>query len=267
VTGELSVSIVTPTLNAQRYLGQCLASVSDQAASLEQLIVDGGSSDATETIARAHGARFVSLPGLKQAAAINAGLRLASGDVVAWLNADDAYVPGSLTKVVRLFGTTSQIDVIFGDCEFIDQQGRLLWCLRPGPYDFNRLLRKGNYLAQPAVFLRKRVFERTGYLDETLDFGMDYDLWLRLRDFNVYYVNEVLAQFRWHTDSKSARHPLGNWREGMAVIRRNGGGWTPALAYAFGRMLVSVVKTNGIRGVQYLLRANSEPQKRTTPAR
>jgi glycosyltransferase involved in cell wall biosynthesis len=85
-----SISIVTPTLNAERYLGECLASVRSQAQpELEHLVVDGGSIDGTEAIARRGGARWIVRPGLKQAAAINVGLRMAVGDIVAWLNADD----------------------------------------------------------------------------------------------------------------------------------------------------------------------------------
>jgi glycosyltransferase involved in cell wall biosynthesis len=244
---DLSISIITPTLNAERYLAECLISVHAQHyVGLEHIVVDGGSADATEQIARANGAEFVLRGGLRQAAAINSGLQLARGEVVAWLNADDEYAAGCLARVVGVFAADAELDVVYGDCEVIGVDGEHLWHERPGAYDFRRLLQRGNYLAQPAVFLRKRVFDRIGYLDDALDYGMDYDLWLRVRDLQISYVPHVLARFRWHSDSKTARHPLGNWREGLAIARRNGGGWTPALAYSFARMLLTVAKTRAL---------------------
>jgi glycosyltransferase involved in cell wall biosynthesis len=256
---DLSISTVTPTLNAERYLSACVASLREQDyGPLEHLVVDGGSTDRTQEIVRSTSAIWLARPGMKQAAAINIGLRTARGEIVSWLNADDLYPPGSLARVAGLFGAAPELDVVYGDCDVIDENGAQLWHERPGPYDFRRLLRGGNYLAQPAVFLRKRVFDRVGYLDESLDYGMDYDLWLRMRELRVMYVPHVLAMFRWHTDSKSARHPLANWREGIAIVRRNGGSWTPSLAYAFGRMLLTVARTNVHRGALRIMAARGQ---------
>jgi GT2 family glycosyltransferase len=162
--------------------------------------------------------------------------------VVAWLNADDAYAPGALALVADRFAAEQTLDVLIGDCAVVDPCGKPLWYQRPGPYDFQRLLRRGNYLAQPAVFLRRRVLDSTGLLDESLEYAMDYDLWLRLRRARVAYVPRVLATFRWHPGSKTARNTRGNWREIMRIVRRYGGGWTPHLAWAYGRALVSLAK-------------------------
>jgi glycosyltransferase involved in cell wall biosynthesis len=233
---DLTISIVTPTLNAERYLAQTLASIRAQAwTRLEHLVVDGGSSDATEQLVRASGAIWLSRPGLKQTAAINTGLRLARGDIVAWLNADDLYVPGSVAYVAAQFAAAPELDIVFGDCDVIDADGNQLWRIRPGPYDFQHLLGRGNSMAQPAVFLRKRVFEQVGYLDETLDFGMDFDLWLRLKGRQVAYVPRVLAAFRWHATSKTATNVLGNWDELLTIVRRHGGNWTLPLAWSYAR--------------------------------
>src|SRR6266567_1388899 len=109
---SVAISIVTPTLNAERFVGECLASVeAQQLATVEHLIVDGGSTDRTEAQVRASRATWLPRPGLRQSAAINAGLRAASGDVVAWLNADDLYTPGSLTSVAEAFAADSELDV------------------------------------------------------------------------------------------------------------------------------------------------------------
>lgn len=247
-----TVSIVTPTLNAERYLRTCLASVRAQdVPSLEHLIVDGGSSDATAAIASdVGGVTWLDRPGLNQATALNEGLRRAAGDVVAWLNADDAYPPGAVKFVVEQFAQDPALDVLFGDCDVVGAQDQYLWRITPGRYDFRRLLRRGNYLAQPAVFLRSRVFEQVGLLDPSLEYGMDYDLWLRLRGLRVRYVPRVLATFRWHPTSKSATSQLAAWREIPIVVRRYGGRWTPELAWAYFRCRLTLARTRLARTVQ-----------------
>jgi glycosyltransferase involved in cell wall biosynthesis len=230
-----SISIVTPTLNAERYLEQCLVSVGAQAPNLEHLVVDGGSTDRTMELVIERGATWLSRPGLTQAAAINAGLHAARGDIVAWLNADDVYPPGSLEFVVEQFQAYQSVDVLYGNCDVIDARGKLLWRVEPGPYSFRRLLERGNTIGQPAVFLHRSVFERVGYLDESLEFGMDYDLWLRLRGQRVMYVPRVLAAFRWHTSSKTAQNSRRSWHEAITIVRHHGGDWTPYLAWTFAR--------------------------------
>ncbi|MGI9147963.1 MAG: glycosyltransferase family 2 protein [Chloroflexota bacterium] len=240
---DLPISIITPTLNAERYLAECLLSVRVQGwPNLEQLVVDGGSVDATEALVRASEACWFPRPGLRQSAAINAGLRRARGEVVAWLNADDLYTPGSLAYVAERFATEPELEVVFGDCQVIDATGQPLWRMQPGPYDFNTLLRRGNSIAQPAVFLRKRVFEQVGYLDDTLEFGMDYELWLRLRGHKVTYVPRVLAAFRWHSASKTATNLYANWDELLRIVRRHGGGWTPWLAWLYARARITLAR-------------------------
>jgi glycosyltransferase involved in cell wall biosynthesis len=240
---NLLISIVTPTLNAERYLAECLQSVRSQGwPDLEQLVVDGGSTDGTERLVRASDAVWLPRLGLKQAAAINAGLHLARGGVVAWLNADDLYMAGTVAYVAQRFTSEPDLDVLFGDCQVIGASGRPLWRLKPGPYDFKSLLRRGNSVAQPAVFLRKRVFEQVGYLDETLDFGMDYELWLRLRQLRVAYTPRILAAFRWHSASKTATNLYGNWDELLRIVRRHGGDWTPWLAWLYARARLTLAR-------------------------
>jgi glycosyltransferase involved in cell wall biosynthesis len=226
-------------------LADCLQSVQQQGVpDLQHLVVDGGSSDATARIARSgQGVVWLERRGTNQSQAINAGLRAATGEILAWLNADDTYLPGALAFAQAHFSQDHTLDALYGDCKVVDEQNRPLWCIRPGAYSFRRLLRGGNYLAQPAVFLRKRVFERAGYLDESLQYGMDYDLWLRLRGLRIAYVPKAMAAFRWHAASKSASGQLGGWTEIQTIVRRYGGGWTPELGWAYVRCLVSIAKS------------------------
>jgi glycosyltransferase involved in cell wall biosynthesis len=246
-------SIVTPTLNAERYLAECMATVQAQHyPNLEHIVVDGGSSDRTEQIAREHGARWISRPGLNQTAAINAGLRVARGELVAWLNADDLYAAGTFFLVAERFYSESKLDVLYGDCSVIDADGNFLWRIEPGAYDFKRLLSRGNSLAQPAVFLRKRLFDQVGYLDESLEYAMDYELWLRLARSRVVYLPCLFAAFRWHKESKTARNPHENWSELLAIVRRHGGGWTPYLIWSYLRAHFTIARQTARRTVRTL---------------
>jgi glycosyltransferase involved in cell wall biosynthesis len=266
---SLGFSIVTPTLNAATYLADCLDSVQTQGCpELEHLVVDGGSVDGTEAIARARAdVRWVDLPRSNQSRAINYGLQRACHDIVAWLNADDTYVPGALAAVADCFADDPELDVLFGDCDGVDPQGRFLWHIRPGAYDFRRLLGTGNYLAQPASFFRRRVFERIGYVDETLEFGMDFELWLRLRECRVRYLPRTLATFRWHPQSKCATNQAGEWRDDLMIIRRYGGNWTPELGWAFIRCLMTMAKDAILQQVASAReRVRYRQEDRVTPA-
>jgi glycosyltransferase involved in cell wall biosynthesis len=238
----LGVSVVTPTLNAAVFLTGCLESIRYQAcATVEHIVVDGGSTDSTVALARAAGdIVYVECRGSNHVRAINEGFRAANGQILAWLNADDEYTPGTLRIVQDRFEADPALDVMYGDCDVYDLGTRLLWREVPGPYDFHRLLRRGNYLAQPAVFMRRRVLDRVGYLDESFEYGMDYEFWLRLRSCRVQYVPGVLAIFRWHAGSKTALNQFGSWRDVVRASQRHGGGWTPALAWSFSRMLFTV---------------------------
>jgi glycosyltransferase involved in cell wall biosynthesis len=246
-----SISIVTPTLNAATYLDRCLASVQEQSVGqLEHFVVDGGSTDRTaEIVQHAPGVTWLSRPGSSQTQAINEGLRRATGDIVAWLNADDLYAPDALAFVLDRFARDPSLDVLYGDCEVIGEHDEPLWSERPGPYDFRRMLRRGNYIAQPAVFLRRTVFDQLGYLDDSLEYAMDYEFWLRLKGRRFVYVPRQLAYFRWHAASKSARGQLQGWREFLRIVSRHGGGWTPEIVWACARTLVTVGRLQVIHSI------------------
>ncbi len=208
---------------------------------VEHIVVDGGSRDETVAIVQSSpGTRLLERHGANQSRAINEGFRAARGQVLAWLNADDEYAPGALRCVTEQFMTRPDLDVLIGDCEVIGSDGKLRWTIRPGRFDMHRLLTRGNYLGQPAVFLHRRAIDRVGYLDEAFEYAMDFEFWLRLGACRVDYTPRVLARYRWHPSSKTARNQLQNWRELLRAIRRHGGGWTVPLVWSFLRMLVTL---------------------------
>ena len=145
--------------------------------------------------------------------AINKGLRLASGEIVAWLNADDRYHPGALKRVAQVMAAYPDKALCFGACRIIGEEGREI---RRGitrfkeaffPISSQFTIQCLNYISQPAMFFRRSALKAAGYLREDLVAAWDYDLTLRLwRQGGAAHVPGLpLSDFRWHPGSISAR--------------------------------------------------------------
>src|SRR5580704_9036975 len=130
---DLSLSIVTPSLNQGTFIGEALLSVHSQNyGSLEHLVIDGGSSDITISILRRYAdeerwshLHWISEPDRGQGDALNKGFSRTKGDVVGWLNSDDRYRPGCFERVVEVFQKYPEVDVVYGDYTCIDETGRV----------------------------------------------------------------------------------------------------------------------------------------------
>lgn len=205
------ISVVTPSLNQGAYLPECLESV--HGVGVEHLVIDGGSrDDTTQILASRHQGYWVSEPDNGQTHAINKGLARAQGDILAYLCADDFLEPGALAAVARCFEDTS-VDVVHGDGYFLEGNSGWKRRKRTGAFHRDRLLR-GNFLIQPAVFWRRRVYERFGPLDERLRYCMDHEYWLRISDTTRWeYLPIPLATSRLHAGAKTSRELGRAWEE------------------------------------------------------
>jgi GT2 family glycosyltransferase len=200
-----SFSIVTPCLNAARTLPTTLESVSSQDyPSVEHIIVDGGSTDGTlDLLERSQDTRWVSEPDRGLSDAVNKGVRMAKGDLIGWLNADDLYRPGALAIVAEAFASQPSAEWAFGRCGIIDENERAIrsavtayknFFLRR--YSF-RLHLTHNFVSAPATFVKRSAFDQVGLFDERFKYSMDYDVWLRLgRRGRPIFVDAELAAFR-----------------------------------------------------------------------
>ncbi len=233
ITEYPKISIVIPSLNQGKYIEATIRSVLLQEyPSLELLVFDGGSEDETITVLKKYGDRlhWISQKDNGQTDAINQGLRKASGEIVSYLNADDLLLPGSLMRVAQEFIMRHDTLWLTGRCRIIDQKDREIRRLITLYKNFLLLtnsryaLMVTNYISQPATFWRRSAMEQAGWLDENLQFVMDYDYWFRLWMLAPPQIVPCeLAAFRVHAQSKttSAGHMEKYVGEEAKVLARN----------------------------------------------
>ena len=207
MNSPLKVSIVTPSFNQAAYLEACIRSVLDQDhPDIEYIIMDGGSTDSSpEIIQRYAGslAYWVSRPDGGQSAAINEGLRHAGGDIWGWMNADDAYLPGAVSRAVSKMAAEPEIDILYGDCTWVDKDGTVFSEHRSHSFSIRELLLGTADIPTGSAFFRRRVLDRIGGLDESLHFVMDIEYWLRARDCSFVHLPEMFSLYRAHPSAKT----------------------------------------------------------------
>lgn len=201
------VTIITPSFNQAKYLRYTIESVLNQDyPSIEYIIVDGGSSDGSQEIIKSYSDRlswWVSEPDQGQADAINKGFQRAKGDIVAWLNSDDMYLPRTISEVVRVFQNYPDAGMIYGDAVSSDKDGRLLNELRFDSWHLEEFL-EFNIICQPAVFMKRSILEDSGFLDLSYHFFLDHHLWIRIaRETKLIHYPQIWAVSRYHDQAKN----------------------------------------------------------------
>jgi glycosyltransferase involved in cell wall biosynthesis len=213
-------------LNAARFVETAIESVlSQDYARIEYIIMDGGSTDGTLQILKRYEDRVTLVSGRDGGAAdaIRRGFELSSGNILGWLNADDAYLPGAISAAVRGFESHPDAAVIYGGATWIDQSGE---SIAPYPVrDFDRsLLARECFVCQPASFFRRDAFENVGGIDPGLHLTFDYELWIRLaRTYRFQRIDRDLALSRMHAANKTLGQRRETFRETFRVLRRHYG--------------------------------------------
>jgi glycosyltransferase involved in cell wall biosynthesis len=209
VTGTLErplVSILTPSFNQARWLVDNVRSVACQTyPHIEHIVMDGGSTDGSAEVlaAAGPGVRWKSEPDRGQSHALNKAVAESSGEIIGWINSDDAYFDCRVVEeVVDFFGRHPEADVAYGHTAYVNADGRILhyfWA----PGFSRRLLELYDYLVQPAVFFRRRALD-DHLADESFEFAMDYELWLRLAQVRRFArFDRVIAIDRVQPERKS----------------------------------------------------------------
>lgn len=228
----LSFSVITCTLNSEPYIGQCIESVAQQTyGDLEQVFVDGGSDDGTLERIQAVGGRSRWVTGVRGGIsnAMNEGVRLADGDVIAHLHGDDFYLgPDVISRVSNELQKTGARWLFGRIVSSIDgQQVPPTWAM---PQYSRRQLLSANIIAHPAVFMRRDLFLQAGGFDTRLRYAMDYDLWLRVsRLAPPVYLASHLAAFRRHAGGASTANAMAAFEEDHQVRLRYVAGGLPRL--------------------------------------
>lgn len=221
----MSFSVVVPSFRQARFIRATIDSLLAQNRDdLEILVYDGGSDDGTVEILESYGdrIRFVSRPDEGQTDAINQGLHEARGDILAYLNSDDVYLPGALDCVARHFQENPESLAVYGGAWHLHEDGSNMERYPTELWNYPRLL-EVCYLCQPAVFWRREVMERHGTFDDRLNWAMDYDYWLRVgRSIRFDYLDDaVLAGSRLHGDTKTLSQRVKVHEEILRVVMRH----------------------------------------------
>jgi glycosyltransferase involved in cell wall biosynthesis len=203
------ISIVTPSYNQAKYLRRTIESVLSQQVDLEYIIVDGCSTDGSVAILKEYDsvARVIVEKDSGQSDAIAKGFALASGEILAWLNSDDMYLPQALSRVISAYQEGNEF--LFGNVYIVDSEDALLRKRVAIPVSFDDLYYGQYIIPQEATFFSKRLYLACGGLDKSLHYAMDYDLWLRMAALQQpSRLDHYLSCFRYHRGQKSSRTDL-----------------------------------------------------------
>jgi glycosyltransferase involved in cell wall biosynthesis len=215
---------VTPSFNQAGFIEETLRSVLLQDyPDLEYIVIDGGSTDGSREIIGRYGsglAHWVSEPDGGAADALARGFERSTGDILAYLNADDVYQPGVLRAAAAFFRKHPDCDVLFGDTYWIDAASRIVAERRQTPFLPEGYLYGGADLQQPSTLWRRRAFVAAGGIDPSYRFAFDTDLFFRFvaNQARFRHLKRVFASFRLHPDAKSSRE-VDVCREELSRIR------------------------------------------------
>lgn len=219
------ITVVTPSFNQGRYIEETIRSVLMQGyPNLEYVIMDGGSTDESVAIIKKYETsltRWVSRKDEGQSCAINQAWAESTGDILAYLNSDDVYEPGVLTRVAEYFTGHPEVDLVYGDHSYMDEDSRVYGEFRAPDVQLNTLL-LGNYVSQPSVFIRRSAWRKIGPLNNDLHYVMDYDYWIRaaLAGLNFAKSGTRHARMRIHAVSKTTGSEHKSWQECVQVLER-----------------------------------------------
>jgi len=203
------ITIVTPSFNQAHFIEETINSVlSQNYPNLEYIIIDGGSKDNTINIIKKYEkylSYWISEPDKGQSDAINKGFHRSTGDILHWLNSDDLLVPGALQTIAEYFMNNPDIGCVIGDQEVIDEKGNTLMVRKVVPFHFRTALFTASLVPQPSAPFTREAWLKTGDLDITLQYQMDFEYYLRMAKKGVKFgiIPKTLSKFRIHSDSKT----------------------------------------------------------------
>ena len=205
------VSIVTPSYNQGEYIEDTIKSVLAQDyPNLEYIIIDGGSTDNSVEIIKKYADKYdfiqwVSEKDRGQSHAINKGFKRSSGEIVAWLNSDDVYEENAINNQVKVLNDNPEIMLVFGDAIIEDEETGIKEKFATAEeFDYYRLIHIRHMIMQPTTFWRRKLFDKIGYLNESLYYTMDWEFWIRAgKNHKILYNPVVIAKAKDYKTTKT----------------------------------------------------------------
>lgn len=223
------VTIVTPSYNQGRFIRATVESVlSQDYPHIEYIVMDGGSTDETASVVQEYAGRltWISEKDRGQSHAINKGFQRAKGSIVAWINSDDLLLPGAVRRAVEALQAHPEYGAVYGEGYTIDYDGQIKGRFAfTEPFNLWKLVHHTDYILQQSVYFRKSVLDEVGLLDESLHWGMDWDILIRIaKRYPLGYVPEYQGCLREYETAKSFAGGAARFRELAALLRRHGAG-------------------------------------------
>ena len=216
------VTVVTPNYNYQDYISETIYSVLNQDyPNIEYIVVDDGSTDDSvnviQNILLEHpkSFRFIQQKNSGQSVALNHGFKKSNGEILCWLNSDDLLEPSAISISVDFLERHKDVDLVFGERIDIDSKGNILRINR-GSFWGKLHFRFNQPNAQEVSFWRREIFFKSGMIDESYQFCMDYELFIRFDKIGkITFLPIHLGFFRYHHESKSVKVKNNRWDLGI----------------------------------------------------
>lgn len=224
---EPLVTVITPSFNQGKYIEETIKSVLNQTYdNIEYIVMDGGSTDNTIEILKKYEGRikFFSEKDKGQTDAINKGFKMAKGEIVGWINSDDILESEAIKWSVEEFLKNDKLAITYGNIMYIDENSLAKTDVkleRKPVITRDKLLHKNPDIIQPGSFYSHKLVQKVGYLDEKLNYVMDYDLFIKLLTLgDIKFIDKLLAKFRLHNESKTVSENHNFSREIYEVIKK-----------------------------------------------
>ena len=233
------VTVITPSFNQARFIRATIESVlSQDYPNIEYIIVDGGSTDGTSGVVAPYSNRltFISEKDRGQADAINKGLRMASGSIVAYLNSDDLFLPGAVSAAVAALAANPELGAVYGEGYRIDADGNVIARFEVTE-EFNlwKLVNVSDYILQQTVFWRRSVFDTIGFFDLDLHYGLDWEILMRTgKRYVMEYIPQFMGCLREYPEAKTSAGGAQRFREIARILRAHSSYRFPPAYFIYG---------------------------------
>jgi glycosyltransferase involved in cell wall biosynthesis len=254
----MKISIITPSYNQGRFIEDAIQSVLKQEYNnIEHIIIDACSSDDTvERLKKYPHLKWVSEPDNGQSDALNKGFKMATGDIICWLNSDDFYLPGAFQKVVNIL-SSSTIHGVYSNIIFSDKEGRKISQFKSHiPVRWLSVFH--HFVYSESFFFKRQILDDNVLIDSDFQMVMDMEFVAHIltRGYKLKYVNDYFASFRWHDTNKSLSSPKIKeitYVESVKIFNRYNKLITLNPYNKLSQLFFNGI-TNGLRGFRFILK-------------